>query len=342
MCSAALVLGALPFLLFSLGYFGTFLPHTLQAKTVVYSLGYGDVLAQWIARCIDDVFLLRWLYPFPTVHQMIYAFYALLFLVSSMALFLYRQGRAVLSRKLADLDALGLLYAGWCLLTMAGYLLARVKLFTWYEPLYLIPGLLVLCRLLLTARPRLAAWAALPFLLAQLLGLVEVVLGVAVSPVVYQDYGEGARVRQYRAVGQALYECYPNARLLTSEIGGLGYTFRGEILDGAGLATPAALAYHPMPFPEQRRDGSIGAIPPGYIAQEKPEIIVSYDVFIQAFLDSPAAQEYILLRLPVLTEEDMALSGITSVWGSDALGVFIRRDLAQPCPALGREFTPIP
>ncbi len=334
-----LAAGALPFLLFEFIHFGGVLPHTLQAKAMVYSLGFSDVLAQWIARGIDDILLVRFFYNPPVTHPLAYAFYVLLFVVSGMALFLYRQGRAAFSRKLTELDAQALLWAGWCLLTMGGYLLARVKLFTWYEPLYLIPGLLVISRGLLRPRGRLVAWAAVPLLLAQLLGLGEVALGTTVSPVYYQDYGEGARVRQYLAVGGALYECYPQARLLTSEIGGLGYTFRGEILDGAGLATPAALAYHPMPFPEQRRDGSIGAIPPGFIAQAKPEIIVSYDVFIQSFMDSPAANEYTHLRLPLLTEEDLALSRITSFWDSTALNIFLLRDLAgesgQVCPALG-------
>ena len=79
------------------------------------------------------------------------------------------------------------------------------------------------------------------------------------------------RVAEYRAVGGALEESCPTGRLLTSEIGGLGDGFKGEILDGFRSGKPpSAIKYHVMRGPEEKRNGLLGTIPLGFVQESAP------------------------------------------------------------------------
>jgi hypothetical protein len=140
-----------------------------------------------------------------------------------------------------------------------------------------------------------------------------------------QYFADGARVRQYVAVGAALYNLYPESRLLSSEIGGIGFAFHGKILDGAGLATPDALKYHPMKVPEERSSGMTGAIPVGYVREMKPELIVSLDVFIEDFLKSDEVQFCSRTMYPIYVESDMRIAPSKVLWNSRHLNVFVRK-----------------
>ncbi|MBN2148955.1 MAG: hypothetical protein JW726_16340 [Anaerolineales bacterium] len=157
------LLGAAPFVLYNLLFFGGLLPNTVQAKSAVYEIGMADALAQYIARIIDDVLIFKHMYSFPFAHQLGYAFFMLVLISGSVAVYLYRQLRLLGKRAGGDLDAEGLLFALWGMGTLGAYVAARVKLFTWYEPLYIIPGLLVVCKALL---------------FSQLLGLLEIALAL--------------------------------------------------------------------------------------------------------------------------------------------------------------------
>ncbi len=109
-------------------------------------------------------------------------------------------------------------------------------------------------------------------------------------------------------------------------MGGLGFGFKGKVLDGAGLLTESALKYHPMKVPQERPDGLTGAIPPGYVKESNPDIIVSYDCFCGAFMKSPESANYVNIKEPIFTSSDLAITNVRSLWGSDNINIFVKKE----------------
>lgn len=100
------------------------------------------------------------------------------------------------------------------------------------------------------------------------------------------------RVQRYLEIGAGLYSFCPNCSLVTSEIGGLGYSFKGAVYDGFGLADPEAMQFHPMKVPEARSAYGIGAIPTAYVAYRNPDLIVSIPIFTESFRKSSLVDQY--------------------------------------------------
>jgi hypothetical protein len=148
------------------------------------------------------------------------------------------------------------------------------------------------------------------------------------NPSSFSLFESGSRVKMYLSVGNLLHKEYPNSNLLTSEIGGLGYSFQGKILDAAGLASPDALKYHPMKVPEERSSGGYGAIPPEYVRSTNPELIVSYDHLAEALLRADILEKYQVITIPVYLPQDAQYTESKSIWGSQYLRIYIRRDLS--------------
>jgi hypothetical protein len=115
--------------------------------------------------------------------------------------------------------------------------------------------------------------------------------------------------------------------LLTAEIGGLGYTFRGEILDAAGLASPEALQFHPMDIPRERPRGDLGTVPPEYVEGHLPDLMVSFDSFAQALLASNVADQYNMILVPAYLPQDALYSKNDTIWGNKSLRIYVRKDL---------------
>ena len=171
------------------------------------------------------------------------------------------------------------------------------------------------------------AWIAFAiFLLPSAFNFARDVYALSVEPASFSRYWWHARTKKYLEVGEALYSKYPDARVLAPEIGALGYGFRGEILDAIGIATPAALQFHPLLVPEQRSYGALGAVPPRFVAHVRPEFVVALDCFVEALL-LQYQESYHLVREPVFTAADLALKREQTLWGSQYLNIFIRKDL---------------
>jgi hypothetical protein len=163
--------------------------------------------------------------------------------------------------------------------------------------------------------------------LIYLAGLAQTGYAAVVDRGLYDQFEPGSRVKSYLRVGRLLYEAYPNSTLLSSEIGGLGYTFQGHMLDGAGLASPEALRFHPMKVPEERARGDLGCIPAGYVAQTLPDLIVSYDHFATALLSSRIAEQYNTILIPAYLPQDAPYARQDTIWGDRFLRIYIRRGL---------------
>jgi len=326
------LLGALPFLIYDYFFFGTVLPNAVKTKAVVYSLSYRDTLLTILSRLLDDLPLSS-ACEFCVSYEVAFAYVVfLLGLVGAhIGIFTFREVRC-LGRCSADQRSYvsGLIML-WGICVLGSYVATKTYIFPWYEPLYVVPILIVIGKTLLGTRSPFAPLGLVVFaipMLAQMLGLSQVLSAASGNPTCYQDFEAGARVRQYIQIGSRLFDQYPHATLMTSEVGGLGYGFKGHIVDGVGLISPGALRYHPMSVPEERSAGNIGAIPVGFIEEMNPELIVSYDIFAEAFLKSDALDHYVRIKYRVFVEEDISRSDIKTLWGSEYLNVFIRKDLA--------------
>ncbi len=302
---------AAPFAAFELFFYGAVIPQSVAAKSIVYS----PERLHTILFILPDALLV-----YPWLQLSFAALGAFVATLLAARLWLDR-------RELLRFDPMiGLLVSG---AVLAGLYIGKATLiFDWYRPLVWTPVLVggfallgrytsVLPRLLLLA---LAVPAVLP--------LGYAVYATAVDPAWTPGFFPDARARKYIQVGEQLWKTFPGETLLSTEVGGLGWGFRGKILDGVGLVSPAALKHHPMRVPEDRPTGLIGALPPGFVAEHRPGLIVGYDVFLGALLRSPAASDYVLFSEPIFLEEDLARTSARSLWGSPALRVLVRKDLA--------------
>ena len=305
---------ALPFVAYDLAYFGTVVPNTIRAKQLGYSLTW--------RQSLDQVG--------PSV-----ALGPASFPVAPGAALLV--GALLLFTKPVSWTARASFAAGCAILAV--YVVSHGYVFDWYVPLFTVPILWALAACLLSPalEPRalraLAALALAVPLLPPVLRLPAFAAGAWRNPALSPQFAGGARTRQYIEVAQVLAQRYPRATLLSSEVGGLGWGFPGHIADGFGLVSPAAQKYHPMRVPEDRLVGTLGAIPPGYVEEVRPELIVSYSMLAEALQRSAVIRDYTLQSLPLFTEEDAAKAAAVGVprtlWGVPMrLQVWVRNDVA--------------
>jgi hypothetical protein len=232
--------------------YGTVVPHTVKAKSIAYLL------------------------------TMKSTFYALgLGRLVLLVLLLLAVAMAMEWRKLR-LPCMLLFVFG--LEVCAAYTIRRAFIFPWYIPLARLPLLLgVLLGPVFALRlwVKIAAVGFFCFFGRRTLLPASQEIGAAATGQTWRDQADGVdlRVIDYLIAGRAIEQVCPQARLMTSEIGGLGYGFPGEVLDAFGLATPAALRWHPMKVPEQRSSGEVGAIPAGFFAEIHPDVVVTYPLF---------------------------------------------------------------
>jgi hypothetical protein len=206
------------------------------------------------------------------------------------------------------------------------YLVERAFIFEWYRPLVLLP----LCLgAVLTVVAAGKLWGSIPAIL--LIVPISIPAGgylmaaVRNRPSSAPAYENAARVHTYLAVGEAIDQACPGATLMTSEIGALGHSFHGYIYDGVGLTNPDALKYHPMKVPQERRSGTVGAIPAGYVNEKHPDVIVSYDTYAEGLLRSTAMQNYVDRAFPIFLPAD-SLPELEARSAHRALHVMVRAD----------------
>lgn len=287
--------------------YGTLLPHTVKAKSIAYSLTMQSV------------------------------FHALgLSQLAVLALGVLCVAMMLQWRTLRIPPVLLFLFG---LEVCAAYTLRKAFVFPWYIPLWRLPLLLgILLGPVLSARwwARIVAiWFFCLFTFRSAPAPREEI-AAAVTGQVGRDAGDefDRRVMDYLVVGQAIEHVCPGARLMSSEIGGLGYGFRGEVLDAFGLATPAALRWHPMKVPEQRSSGAVGAIPSGFFAEEHPDVVVTYPLFSEDLMRHYDRTAYALLTYPSVRVALAAREGrsIPEYWAS--IIVLVNRSGACPVQQL--------
>ncbi len=131
---------------------------------------------------------------------------------------------------------------------------------------------------------------------------------------IYAPPSPSLRVDYYLNIGATLSKVLPSGSLVTSEVGGLGYSFTGKILDAFGLSDQGAVNYHPLEVPRERPNYHNGAIPPRYVADRNPDFVVSMPTFIHAFEKSEIAKKYHVYFCPFP-------KGVV-IWGSENVRIY--------------------
>jgi hypothetical protein len=277
--------------------YATVIPNTVIAKSHLYAMTYRQVIGQLVSTRAG----------------------ALLCVPAAILWWLYGKDR------LRDLNQVVVLLGSSGVLLALAYLARKTFVFTWYLPLVWIP---ISLGVLLWTDTRAfrsailgAAFAGLllmPFAVVDAELLIAALRGapdsVAAFPLI-------ARVHEYRRVGAALDRECPSGSLMTSEIGALGWEFHGKILDAAGLASPSAIRYHPMRIPEERSEGNLGEIPSGFVREARPDLIVSYDFFMESSLPAARKLGYIDYSYPGLTPEEQSL--MSGFWAERRMHVLV-------------------
>ena len=309
-------LGAFPLFFYDLYYFHTFVPHAIVAKSNVYSITTLDALIQLFNAL-----------PITLDHNK--PIYLVISSITLLSIVLLTSWVAFRERKILK-SFWPLLFCLLGLAVIAGYIFGHALVFDWYAPLFMLPILLACCVCSFLIEPPRNIIVKLPLFF--LFCLSVLVIGGTFyasfyDPATFILFEGGSRVKRYLQVGRILNEEYPKASLLSSEIGALGYSFKGEILDAVGLASSGALDYHPMKVPDERTSGLLGAIPPAYVRSIMPDIIVSYDLFAQALLNDDIVDRYNAIVIPAYLPEDEIYSASKTIWGSRYIRVYIRKTL---------------
>lgn len=281
-------LGLVPMLVYDMYFFRTIIPHSVIAKAIVYALHWVQPVVYIIFSSLPSIPVEN-SYVVPSLIGTVW--------ISSIVVTVI----AIIREWKRARSMWPMLFCLWGLLVLGGYIAGHTLIFPWYGPLYTLP-LIIACFLCLDKIPNPSSNV--------IKGLLYIMFGVSIVSILSALYmgirypnstditKSNAKVKVYLAVGSILYREYPDANLLTSEIGGLGYAFKGKIFDAAGLASPDALKFHPMKIPEQRSSGTVGAIPPDYVKENMPDIIVSYDFFAEALLRSEVISQYNVVLIP--------------------------------------------
>ena len=308
------IVGFLPLVCFDLYFFRTIIPHSIVAKSTVYSIAPSTTFLGIIFFSLPPT-------PFSTFKDLSGVTFLLLLIIISWVIL--RKKNTKIYQWPYMFSLLGLGIAGL-------YVFGHAYIFDWYIPLYSVPILLA-CVLYstLVIQPFQIILKSL-LVITSFIALVSIfttLLSALSNPSYFSLFESGSRVRTYLMVGNILNEDYPNKALLSSEIGGLGYSFPGEMLDAGGLASLNVLAFHPMKIPEERANGLIGAIPPSYVKLTMPDLIVSYDNFAQALLKDDIVNKYNIITIPAYLPEDEPFSKTKLLWGNKYLRVYILKSL---------------
>jgi hypothetical protein len=290
-------------------YFGLTLPHSIAAKSVVYSLTVQEAVklllfalyGEWIARHIVPV--------------------SLLIAVVGCAVASWRPqapriDSAISSRSLVY----GTLVAA--IAVLIAYTMRRVFVFPWYTPLFILP--IALSAVVAVGNQvlgyRVALWS---MLLPVVLKAITVVTGVFI-PSTSPMFASGARTMTLSTIGQALYASSPEARILAPEIGALGFAFQGDVIDGVGLTYPAALRFHPLAVPLQRGSGFLGSVPGGLVREVAPEFVVGLPSLLHDAIRTGALDSYVRYSLPIIGGSLLRSERALTVWGNPSVDLYVK------------------
>jgi hypothetical protein len=294
--AGALVL--LPWVIFSLAYFGTPIPNSVTAKRYAYLIEPGSALINLIQTYSTPFF------EFDTFGPTGAMLGAAVYLALSLFALLYT------ARKQPRL--LPLLVYPW--LYMLIFAALNPLIFRWYKapplPALMLGIVIGAWSLLNRPLPRLAP------VLVGLIGAVWIFTSVN-GWVLHPDHGQdrpaprmawNALELLYEQMGNHLRDdlgVTPQTRVASGDIGAVGYFSRATIVDTVGLVTPELTRYYPVDRALIADDQNY-AIPPQLIYDTQPDYLVTMEGFVRAGL---AQQAQFRAEYDLITEYPFSVYG---------------------------------
>ena len=81
-----------------------------------------------------------------------------------------------------------------------------------------------------------------------------------------------------------------------------------------------------MKVPEQRSAGYLGCIPPEFVREVRPDVIVSYDALMENLAQSDVLADYVQEVVPPLLPDDLAISDVRQHWFGRQLNILVRKE----------------
>lgn len=300
--------------LFATLYFGSPIPHSVQAKLLAYHLEPGSSLMRVLQHYATPFLEQNWLGTLPAVAVGL-VLYPFLFIVGA---------RRALK---AEPRLLAFFLYPW--LYLAAFSLPNPLIFRWYLtpplPAYFLGillgaeqvwrSLLALPALKIPARARQALLAAL---------LIVPALSSLGDWRLHPDHGSPSpapgmawiklELLYRQAAEEIAAHMAPGERLAAGDVGVLGYFTGLPILDTVGLNSPVSLKYYPLDASSYVINY---AVPAALILNEKPDWIVVLEVYARrTLLADPAFQEAYRLHREISTD----------IYGSQGMLIFRRAE----------------
>ena len=272
-----------PWIIFAALYFGSPIPHSIAAKSTS--------LYQWSIVQTASVFLSHFAFLFigyPLGGMVGVQWPGAVQNLGPLSVWIFSLGLALLqallivggARQWLKNDRRAWVVAAFPILYLILYLgsaMMNVFIFDWYlaplQPFYLLymaAGLLAIARGPLSGASTKAAYTIM--VLSLLAGYRWDGEGIG-SPL----SAESEREDEYREVAIRFRDSFgPESVVAASEIGALGYYSDARILDTAGLISPSALRYYPLPASLYSTNY---AIPPDLIRDSQPDFLVTFELF---------------------------------------------------------------
>jgi hypothetical protein len=323
-----LLVPAMSWAAFSTYYYGSPIPHSIIAKQAgVYPIGLLGSTVATLNGLAENYLNLSFISAISPSNAIIVGLFVTTFLFAVIQSFRWLVGRQPF---LALIPAFALVMIGF-------YALSGTVVYAYYHPNYDIFARIAWCIGLYVIAGAVAARFLNPEAIRRysaVLGTVAILISLfptfaRLSPVLLQPAAEpqynGESLRQllYRELAQHIKPFLPAGTvILMPEIGELGFILdQVKVLDAAGLVSPEAIPYLPIP-PEQRAGLGVSAIPRGLLRDYRPDMLIFLDVFaVNGIAADPVFwDEY----TPVIVHA-VDLPG----WGSNALYVVSRNDF-QP------------
>jgi hypothetical protein len=307
-----------PFVIYDLISFGTVVPHAMVVKPLIHHITLRQALGQVVPEAVTSA----------THGSVLVVCAAVLgyFVLATLPIARIRWSYATW---LDPATHVLLASAVGGLIIAAAYVSAHSIVFAWYRPLCFALLFLPALAGAASSRSKLAYVAILVAAAPALFDLMGTCAAAAGRPDAYRYFLDGARSRRTVQIAEQLYRDYPDADLMTAEIGAAGFGFLGKIEDGAAIASPAAMAYYPLPVPSERHSLIEAPVPRMFVRDKRPGIVVSVDTLLSAVWRDPIRSEYVHIRHSLYSPEDDARRRRDELLWLSAryLDVLVRRDL---------------
>lgn len=259
-------------------FYGTIVPHAAQAKSIAYSCPKAETLF---------VLLFRWTNIWCTLLTILLFLRIVCYDIKSF------QHKRILPISVYTVFLLCMLLA-WGLLSGTGLF------FFWYEPIFYTPLSLIFFFYCYDKNFLSDNKNQREFHRINEHTINFIIIAIVASSFVPNQYQRlltssfttNKRTSTYIKIAKELQKTHPDTQITTSEIGALGYYFKGAIYDGLGLGDHTAMQFHPMSVPEQRSSCYIGAIPLQYVVYRESKLIVTLPIFIEEFSKSRIYDEF--------------------------------------------------